>query len=169
MQRNATAATDSDNFRPELVEDEPRYLRRQKPVEIRRKKFGAKNLSNFRRITFWVLITAAAGVAIYFVGDFALFSPKMLLTKPDQIDLSGNQIVSRKPSLICLPAIRVRACSEFLWNSVEAKLSRSAGSNPPACSAFCQIACAWKLPSAPPSRLPATTIKSFSLTLMAFC
>ncbi len=96
MQRNATAATDSDNFRPELVEDEPRYLRRQKPVEIRRKKFGAKNLSNFRRITFWVLITAAAGVAIYFVGDFALFSPKMLLTKPDQIDLSGNQIVSRE-------------------------------------------------------------------------
>ena len=44
MQRNAAAETES--YRPELVEsDEPRYLRRQKPVEIRRKKFGAKNWS----------------------------------------------------------------------------------------------------------------------------
>ena len=45
IQKNAAVA-DTEAYRPELVEnDEPRYLRRQKPVEIRRKKFGGKNLS----------------------------------------------------------------------------------------------------------------------------
>ncbi len=39
IQRNASAATEADTYRPELIaDDEPRYLRRQKPVEIRRKK-----------------------------------------------------------------------------------------------------------------------------------
>jgi cell division protein FtsQ len=94
MQRNATAA-DSDNFRPELVEDEPRYLRRQKPVEIRRKKFGSRNFSLYRRIAFWALIVLATGTVSYFVGDFALHSQQVLLTKAEQIDLTGNHIVAR--------------------------------------------------------------------------
>ena len=35
--RKNAAVADAESFRPELVEnDEPRYLRRQKPVEIRR-------------------------------------------------------------------------------------------------------------------------------------
>ena len=47
MPRNAAAA-DADSYRPELLgEDEPRYLRRQKPVEIRRKKFGGRRLGRF--------------------------------------------------------------------------------------------------------------------------
>ncbi|MBS1841264.1 MAG: FtsQ-type POTRA domain-containing protein [Acidobacteria bacterium] len=95
IQRNATAAADSDNFRPELVEDEPRYLRRQKPVEIRRKKFGAKNWSQFRRISLWGAIAIAAGVAGYFAVDFARHSPRLLLAKPEQIDLAGNHVVAR--------------------------------------------------------------------------
>jgi len=41
MHRNAAA--DTDSYRPELIaDDEPRYLRRQKPVEIRRKKFSGR-------------------------------------------------------------------------------------------------------------------------------
>jgi len=41
IQRNASAAAEADSYRPELIaDDEPRYLRRQKPVEIRRKKFS---------------------------------------------------------------------------------------------------------------------------------
>lgn len=95
MGRNAAAAADSETYRPELVEDEPRYLRRQKPVEIRRKKFGAKNWSQYRRISFWVAIAIAGGFVGYFVLDFARTSPKVLLTKPDQIDLAGNHIVVR--------------------------------------------------------------------------
>ena len=94
IERNAAAA-DSETYRPELVEDEPRYLRRQKPVEIRRKKFGSKNLSFYRRLSLWILIVMAIGVACYFVGDFALHSPKVLLGKPDQIDLTGNRVVAR--------------------------------------------------------------------------
>jgi cell division protein FtsQ len=93
LPRNATAETEA--YRPELVEDEPRYLRRQKPVEIRRKKFGAKNWSQYRRISLWVAVAIAAGVVGYFVVDFARYSPKVLLTKPDQIDLTGNHIVVR--------------------------------------------------------------------------
>ena len=42
IHRNASAA-DADSYRPELItDDEPRYLRRQKPVEIRRKKFSGR-------------------------------------------------------------------------------------------------------------------------------
>jgi cell division protein FtsQ len=96
MQRNATAATDPDTYRPELVEDEPRYLRRQKPVEIRRKKFGAKNWSYYRRFTFWVLIAVALISVFVFAIRFALFSPQMLLLNVDQIELAGNTIVARE-------------------------------------------------------------------------
>lgn len=94
MQRNATAA-DSD-FRPELVEDEPRYLRRQKPVDVRRKKFGSKNLSFYRRLSLWILI-AALIITCSVVGvRFALYSPQVQLIKTEQIDLTGNHIVARE-------------------------------------------------------------------------
>ncbi len=96
MQRNATAAADPDTYRPELVEDEPRYLRRQKPVEIRRKKFGARNWSYYRRVTFLVLIAVASIAVFVFAIRFALFSPQMLLLKADQIELTGNTIVARE-------------------------------------------------------------------------
>jgi cell division protein FtsQ len=94
MPRNAAAADDS--YRPDSVhEDEPRYLRRQKPVEIRRKKFGGKSASFYRRaFVFGVaatgLITAAA-----LAGDFLYHSPQVALLKPEQIELTGNHIVSR--------------------------------------------------------------------------
>jgi cell division protein FtsQ len=96
IQRNATATADSDNFRPELVEDEPRYLRRQKPVEIRRKKFGAKNFSTYRRVAFWVLVGGAAITVGVIAIRFALYNPQMLLLKTDQIDLTGNHVVARE-------------------------------------------------------------------------
>jgi cell division protein FtsQ len=99
MQKNAALA-DADSYRPELVEnDEPRYLRRQKPVEIRRKKFGGKNLSLFRTIFVWTIIAACFGVVAYVVGDFLLHSPKVLLLKPEQVEVTGNHIVSREAVL----------------------------------------------------------------------
>jgi len=43
IHRNASAAAEADSYRRELIaDDEPRYLRRQKPVEIRRKKFSGR-------------------------------------------------------------------------------------------------------------------------------
>jgi len=94
LPRNATA--DSETYRSELVtDDEPRYLRRQKPVEIRRKKFGAKNWSLYRRFSLWVLTAAAVAVVCFFAADFALHSQQVLLKKTDQIELLGNHTVAR--------------------------------------------------------------------------
>jgi len=90
------AAAEREAYRPELVEDEPRYLRRQKPVEIRRKKFGAKNLSSYRRIFLWIFISAAVITVSVLAGRFALYSPQMQLVKSDQIDVAGNHIVARE-------------------------------------------------------------------------
>ena len=90
------AAAERDAYRPELVEDEPRYLRRQKPVEIRRKKFGAKNLSSYRRIFLWIFIGAVVITVSVLAGRFALYSPQMQLIRSDQIDVAGNHIVARE-------------------------------------------------------------------------
>jgi cell division protein FtsQ len=96
MPRNAAAA-DSDTYRSELVaDDEPRYLRRQKPVEIRRKKFGAKGWSFYRRLALWILIAAAAIIVGFFTVRFLLYSPQVLLLKTEQIDLTGNHVVARE-------------------------------------------------------------------------
>lgn len=96
MERSAAAAADSDTFRPELVEDEPRYLRRQKPVDVRRKKFGSKGWSFYRRLSIWILVSAAVITVSVFVIRFALYSPQVLLLKTDQIDVTGNHVVARE-------------------------------------------------------------------------
>jgi cell division protein FtsQ len=115
VNKNSAAVADADAYRPELVEsDEPKYLRRQKPVEIRRKKFGGKNLSLYRTIFFWAVIAAGCGVVLYVVSDFLLHSPKVLLLKPEQVEVSGNHIVTREAllapfykdrgkSVLCIP------------------------------------------------------------------
>jgi cell division protein FtsQ len=96
VQRNASAAAETETYRPELVEsDEPRYLRRQKPVEIRRKKFGGKSATFYRNVFLWILVVAGCGVAANVVGDFLLHSPKVRLSSPDQVEVTGNRIVAR--------------------------------------------------------------------------
>ncbi|MGA2812464.1 MAG: FtsQ-type POTRA domain-containing protein [Candidatus Acidiferrum sp.] len=96
----AAAAAEAENYRPELVTDEePRYLRRQKPLEIRRKKFGGRNWPLYRRVAGYGML-GVVGIAIAWVAiDFFLHSPKMLLLNPEQIELSGNRIVSRESVL----------------------------------------------------------------------
>src|SRR5579859_431039 len=99
MARNAAAA-DAEPYRPELVEsDEPRYLRRQKPVEIRRKKFGGKSAAFYRNVFLALLVAAVCGVSAYALGNFLLHSPKVLLLKPDQVEVTGNHIVAREAVL----------------------------------------------------------------------
>jgi cell division protein FtsQ len=110
---NAAAA--AEPYRPELLADEePRYLRRQKPLEIRRKKFGGRSWPFYRRVLVWT-IAGAAGLSVSVVaGRFLLYSPQVLLLKSDQIDLLGNHIVSRESvlqpfahdrnrSVLCIP------------------------------------------------------------------
>jgi cell division protein FtsQ len=96
VRKNAATAPDAEPYRPELVEsDEPRYLRRQKPVEIRRKKFGGKGLSFYRSVFLWTAVAALLAGTAYFAGDFLLHSPKVLLLKPDQVEVNGNHLVAR--------------------------------------------------------------------------
>ena len=98
IQRNASAAAADDHepYRPELVADEePRYLRRQKPVEIRRKKFSGKTWPFYRRVFLWTVIGALAVTAAVYAVRYALYSPQMLLLKPDQIEVANNHIVPR--------------------------------------------------------------------------
>src|SRR5579864_2056163 len=78
-----------------LAEEEPRYLRRQKPVEIRRRKFGKKAWKTYFRVAFAVVVVALAGGAIVAAGNFLLTSPRMALASPSQVELSGNHFVSR--------------------------------------------------------------------------
>lgn len=94
MPRNASAS-DADSYRSDLLQDEPRYLRRQKPVEIRRKKFGGKSASFYRRAFVSGLTGTALLAAAAIATDFLYHSPQVALLKPDQIELVGNHIVSR--------------------------------------------------------------------------
>jgi cell division protein FtsQ len=99
MQRNASAAAavEQEPYRPELIaEDEPRYLRRQKPVEIRRKKFSGKTGTYYRRVFVWTVVGIATIAAGVFAARYLLYSPQMLLVKPDQIEVIGNHIVQRE-------------------------------------------------------------------------
>jgi len=96
MHRNAAAA-DADSYRPELIaDDEPRYLRRQKPVEIRRKKFSGRGWPFYRRLLVLSFVGVAGVAAAIYGTRFLLYSPTMLLLRPDQIELTGNHIVSRE-------------------------------------------------------------------------
>jgi cell division protein FtsQ len=94
MPRNA--ATADDSYRGDAVhEDEPRYLRRQKPVEIRRKKFGGKSASFYRRAFVFGVVATGLITAAALAVDFLYHSPQVALLKPEQIELSGNHVVSR--------------------------------------------------------------------------
>ncbi len=98
MQRNASAAAaDQEAYRPELVtEEEPKYLRRQRPVEIRRKKLSGRSWPFYRRVFVWTVVGAAVITVTVFSVRYALYSPQMLLLKPDQIEVSGNHNVARE-------------------------------------------------------------------------
>ena len=99
MPRNASAA-DAESYRPELLgEDEPRYLRRQKPLEIRRKKFAGKSWSFYRHVLVFGTIAIAGITAAGVAGQFLWSSPQVALLKPDQVELAGNHIVSREAVL----------------------------------------------------------------------
>jgi cell division protein FtsQ len=99
MSRRATAA-EAETYRPELLADEePRYLRRQKPVEIRRKKFSGRSWPFYRRVLFYGVVGIAGASAAWTAGRFLLYGQPMLLIKPEQIEINGNHIVSREAVL----------------------------------------------------------------------
>jgi len=90
-------STGPEVYPPEaLADDEPRYLRRQKPLEIRRRKFGRKSWPAYRR---WMLVAAGvlgAGFLSYQGARFLLFSPSVEYAGSYQVEISGNHFVSRE-------------------------------------------------------------------------
>jgi cell division protein FtsQ len=93
-------AIDADAFPQEvLADEEPKYLRRQKPLEIKRRKFGRKAWSTYFRASVWVLGAAAAALGTYEAAHFLYASPELALIHPDQISLKGNHYVT-PPSVL---------------------------------------------------------------------
>ena len=73
--------SETEALNPEAIADEePRYLRRQKPVEVRRKKFGKRNWPFYRRAMVAGGALLVGGFAIYQLGSFFLYSPRVTLS-----------------------------------------------------------------------------------------
>jgi len=89
-------AGESEPYPPEALADaERRYLRRQKPVEVRRHRFGRRGGPAVRR---WIGATVATVCGVFLVyqgARFFLFSPTVKLAGYDQIEVLGNHYVSR--------------------------------------------------------------------------
>jgi cell division protein FtsQ len=95
-----TTAADAETYRPELLgDDEPRYLRRQRPLEIRRKKFVDRSWSFYRRVLLIGVVGIAGASCAWAATRFLLYGQQMLLISPEQIEVSGNHIVRREAVL----------------------------------------------------------------------
>jgi cell division protein FtsQ len=76
-----------------LAEDEPKFLRRQKPVEIRKRKFSRKAWPLYRRVLVGGIAALSTGFALYGATTYLLYSPDVLLRSADQIEIQGNRFV----------------------------------------------------------------------------
>jgi len=77
-----------------LAEDEPKYLRRQKPVEIRKRKFNRKAWPLYRRILAATVAALCLGFALYETATYVLYSPGVLLKNAGQIEVHGGRYVT---------------------------------------------------------------------------
>jgi cell division protein FtsQ len=101
---------DADAYPQEvLADEEPKYLRRQKPLEIKRRKFGKKAWKTYLRVAFWSGIGLAAAATSYALGHYLLVSPEMALIHSDQVQVTGNQYVPRGRVLEIFAADRNRS------------------------------------------------------------
>ena len=74
-----------------MVEDEPRYLRRQKPVEIRRRKFGRQAWRLYTRVAVLTFAGAVVVWLAYETGQFFYRSPRVMLVDLERIEVNGAQ------------------------------------------------------------------------------
>src|SRR4029077_20651651 len=87
---------DADAYPRELLADEePKYLRRQRPVEIKRRKFGRKAWSMYLRVTLWAAIAVTSAWMACISGQFLLSSPELALLHPEQVEITGTRYVQR--------------------------------------------------------------------------
>jgi cell division protein FtsQ len=101
---------DADAYPQELLADEePKYLRRQKPLEIKRRKFGRKAWKTYLRVTFGVGLGMAGACLAYAFGHFLLASQQMAFVRPEQVELAGNHYVTRANVLAIFKADHERS------------------------------------------------------------
>jgi len=89
-----------------LADEEPKYLRRQKPLEIKRRKFGRKAWTAYFRVTMWIGAGVVTVWLAYNGGRFLLTAPEMRLIHPEQVEISGNRFVPRATVLEVFAADR---------------------------------------------------------------
>ena len=92
-----------------LADEEPRYLRRQKPLEIRRRKFGRKAWKTYLRATMWAAVGLAGAWAAFECGQFLLASPAMALIHPEQVSISGTRYTKSSRVLEVFAADRFKS------------------------------------------------------------
>jgi len=103
-------AMDADLFPQEaLADEEPKYLRRQKPLEIRRRKFGRRAWTTYLKVIAWGAVAIAGAWAFYTVGSFLITAPQLALIHPEQVELTGNHIVQRASVIEIFSADRGRS------------------------------------------------------------
>jgi len=78
-----------------LAEEEPKYLRRQKPVEVRKRKFSRKAWPLYRRVLVGGIVALSAGWLLYQAGHYFLYSPSVMLEREEQIETIGNRFATR--------------------------------------------------------------------------
>jgi cell division protein FtsQ len=78
-----------------LAEEEPKYLRRQKPVEIRKRKFSRKTWPVYRRVLAGGVAVLVSGLVLYEAARYFLYSPSVMMRSADQIETVGNRFVPR--------------------------------------------------------------------------
>ena len=89
-------SSEPETCAPELlVEEDPRYLRRPKPLEVRRRRFGRRSWQQFRRATVGGLAVVAGAGLVYAAAHLLFFSPRLALLHPSQIELSGTRDFAR--------------------------------------------------------------------------
>jgi len=95
-----------------LAEDEPKYLRRQKPVEIRKRKFSRKAWPLYRRVLVGAIAALASGLVLYQAGNYFLFSPSVMIERADQIEISGNRFQDLAYGVVCFAQLGLLNCSD---------------------------------------------------------
>jgi cell division protein FtsQ len=87
---------DTDAYpREVLADEEPKYLRRQKPLEIKRRTFGRQAWRGYWRVTVWVVAGIATSALAYESARFVLYAPKLQLLHPEQIEIANAHYVQR--------------------------------------------------------------------------
>ena len=73
-----------------LADEEPKYLRRQKPLEIKRRKFGRRAWKTYLRAALWCGAGMAGVWVAFTAGHFLVSAPEMALIHPEQVVVSSS-------------------------------------------------------------------------------